>query len=99
LFARDFVYMANGAPPVTSREALVAVAKTGFRNKTAVEIKPVEIQVVGDWAFARTAVTGSVTLAESGRVVSIDVKQLVIYRKNEQGTWRIARLIGNSNTQ
>lgn len=99
LFATDFVYMAPGAPPVTSREALVEVAKTGFRNRAAVVIKPIEIQAIGDWAFARNAVTGSVTLQESGRVVAIDVKQLVIYRKNEQGTWRIARLISNSNTQ
>lgn len=97
LFAEDFVYMAPGAPAVTTRDALVEVARTGFRNKAAVDISPIEIQVHGNWAFARNAVTGSVTLADTQRVVRVDVKQLVIYRKGADGQWRIARFSSNSN--
>lgn len=97
LFAEDFAYMAPGAPAVTTRDALLQVARTGFRNKAAVDIAPIEIQVHGDWAFARNAVTGSVTLADTQRVVHVDVKQLVIYRKGADGRWRIARFSSNSN--
>jgi uncharacterized protein (TIGR02246 family) len=97
LFAADFVYMAPGSPAVTSRDALVDVARTGFRNRASIDIRAEEIQVHGDWAFARTAVTGNVSLHGSGKVVPVDVKQIVIYRRNDQGAWRIARLISNSN--
>ncbi len=99
LFARDFIYMAPGAPPVSTPQGLLEVAQTGFRNRASIEITPLEIQVFGDWAFATNGVTGSVRLHDSGQVVPIDVKQIVIYRRDEQGRWRIARLISNSNTQ
>lgn len=52
--------------------------------------------MLGDWAFARTEVAGTVTLDGSGDVVPIDVKQIVLYRR-EKGAWRIARMITNSN--
>jgi uncharacterized protein (TIGR02246 family) len=99
LFAADFVYMAPGAPPVTTRDGLLDVAKTGFRNQASIQIEPLEVRVFGDWAFARNKVAGTVKLHDSGKVVPVDVKQIVIYSKNEQGLWRIARLISNSNTQ
>jgi uncharacterized protein (TIGR02246 family) len=99
LLAPDLVYMAPGAPAVTTHHGLRDVAKTGFRNQASIQIEPLEIQVFGDWAFARNRVTGTVKLHESGKVVLVDVKQIVIYSKNEQGLWRIARLISNSNTQ
>ncbi|HEX6315135.1 MAG TPA: nuclear transport factor 2 family protein [Gemmatimonadaceae bacterium] len=97
LFDSDFVYMAPGALPVTTLDALRDVARAGFRNKAAIDIRPLEIVVHGPWAFARTHVTGNVTLHDSGRSVQVDTKQIVIYRQNAQGAWRIARLISNSN--
>lgn len=99
LFAEDAVYMPPNAPAVTTRDGLVEAAQAGFRHDAAIDIEPVEIEVHGDWAFARTAVTGTVTLQESRDVVPIDVKQIVIYRKGDDGRWKIARLIGNSNTE
>ena len=96
LFGDDFVYMAPGSPPVTSRDALREVARAGFRHDAAIRIEPAEIEVHGDWAFARSQVTGRVTLAGSGEVVQVDVKQLAIYRRQD-GEWRIARLIMNGN--
>jgi ketosteroid isomerase-like protein len=35
--------------------------------------------------------------AGSQRVVTVDVKQLVIYRKDADGQWRIARFSSNGN--
>jgi len=98
-FDDDFVYMAPGAPPVTDREELVRVARAGFRNDADIRIEPDEIRVCGDWAYARSHVTGSVKLVDSGREVPIDVKQLVIYRRDAAGAWRISRLMGNSNLE
>jgi uncharacterized protein (TIGR02246 family) len=96
LFAEDAVYMPPGAPATTTRAALVEVARAGFVHAAAIELRPAEIRVRGDWAFARNHVVGQVTLDGSGEVITIDVKQIVIYRR-EHGEWRIARMIGNSN--
>jgi uncharacterized protein (TIGR02246 family) len=98
-FSDDFVYMTANAPAVTTREGLVEVAEAGFRHDADIHIEPVEIEVHGDWAFARSAVTGTVTLQDSREVVAVDVKQIVIYRKGDDGRWKVARLIGNSNTE
>lgn len=99
LFADDAVYMPPGVPAVTTQEELVETAEAGFRNQASIEIEPLEIEVVSDWAFARTEVSGSVEVAETGEVVSVDVKQLVIYRRDPAtGEWRIARMMSNRNT-
>jgi uncharacterized protein (TIGR02246 family) len=99
LFAHDAVYMAPGAPSVTTRAGLLEVARAGFRHQASIDIEPLEIQILGDWAFARTRVSGSVRLQGTGEVVSVDVKEIVIYRRGEDGDWKIARLISNSNRE
>ena len=97
LFAPDFVYMAPGMPEVTSREALTEVARTGFRHKANIRIDTLETHVTGDSAYTRNKVGGTVTLADSGDVVTIDLKQLVIYSRGTDCRWRIARLITHAN--
>lgn len=96
-FAPDFVYMPPGSAAVTSHPELVEVAEMGFRNDASIQISPDEIEICGDWAFARSHVTGNVELHSSGEVIPIDMKQLVIYHRSESGQWLIARLIANSN--
>lgn len=96
-FAADAVYMPPGVPAVTTREGLVEIAEAGFRHRSDVDIEPVEIRVFDDWAFARTEVSGTVTVQGSGEVVEVDTKQIVIYTRDEDGTWRIARMISNGN--
>lgn len=97
LFASDFVYMAPNTPAVTARDSLVEVAKAGFRHQASVTIEPVEIRVQGDWGYARNAVSGTVKLHGSGQEVTVDVKQLVVYTRERDGQWRIARLMSNPN--
>ncbi len=99
LFEESAVYMPPGMAEVTGREALVEVAAAGFGPYAAtVEITPDEIVVLGDWAFARSHVTGSVTPRAGGDPLPVDVKQLVVYHRQSDGTWKIARLILNSNS-
>lgn len=99
LFADDAIYMAPNAPSVATRAGLIEVARAGFRHHPAIHIEPLEIQVFGDWAFARTRVSGNVTLQRTGEVVPVDVKQIVIYRREADAAWRIARFISNSNVE
>ncbi len=99
LFEDNAVYMAPGMLEVTGRDDLVDIAAAGFGPyAAAVEITPVEIEILGDWAFARSHVSGSVTPRAGGDPIGVDVKQLVLYHRQPDGTWKIARLIMNSNS-
>jgi uncharacterized protein (TIGR02246 family) len=98
LFTDDAVYMPANGPAVTTRDGLESIAVSGFsRYRSNIEITPVEIEVFGDWAFARTAVTGSVVPRGDGNPIRIDMKQIALYRRQSNGRWKLARLIGNSN--
>ena len=81
---------------MTTRPELVEIARAGFVHDAAIDIEAMEIHVMGDWAFARSRVGGTVTLDGSGDVITIDVKQIIIYRREAPG-WRIARMISNAN--
>lgn len=98
LFEEGAVYMPPGSPAVTTRAGLEEAAAAGFGSyATEIRIVPDEIVVAGDWAFARSRVTGTATPRAGGEAVSVDVKQLVIYHRQADGAWKIARLITNSN--
>jgi uncharacterized protein (TIGR02246 family) len=98
LFTDDAVYMPDGRPSVTGRDALEGAAVSHFnRYRFNIDIAPDEIQVLGDWAFARTTVTGTLTPYGSGNPVRVDGKEIVILRRQPNGGWRVARLIENSN--
>lgn len=99
LFEDGAVYMPPGHPEVTTRAGLREMAAAGFGPYAAnVAITPSEIVISGDWAFARSQVTGTVTSRADGEVIEVDVKQLVVYHRQPDGTWKIARLINNSNS-
>ena len=98
LFEEGAVYMPPRAPAVTTREGLEETAAAGFGPWAAdVRISPVEIVIQGDWAFARSDVSGTVTSREDGETSPVDVKQIAIYHRQPDGSWKIARLITNSN--
>lgn len=100
LYEEDAVYMPPGSPEVTTVEGLREAATAGFTRFDAdIRIEPVELVVLGDWAFSRSRVTGSVTPKAGGDPIPIDIKQLVLYHRQADGAWRIARLIGNSNKE
>ena len=99
LFEDGAVYMPPGTPEVTTETGLLEVAATGFGSyETSINIEPLEVVILGDWAFARSQVRGTATPRAGGDTIDVDVKQLVLYRRQPDGTWRIARMINNSNT-
>jgi uncharacterized protein (TIGR02246 family) len=100
LFENGAIYMPPGSPEVTSMRGLREAAAAGFTRFNAnIQIIPVELAVRGDWAFSRSKVTGSVTPKAGGNQIPVDIKQLTIYHRQEDGTWRIARLMNNANRE
>lgn len=99
LFAPGAVYMPPGSPEVHTVDGLREAATAGFTHwRSHLQIDPKEIVVSGDWAFARSHVHGHVEPREGeGERHEINLKQLVVYERQPDGSWKIARLIGNRN--
>jgi ketosteroid isomerase-like protein len=99
LFEDGAVYMPAGTPAVNTESGLRDMAATGFGSYQAdIRIEPVEIVILGEWAFARSNVSGTVTPRAGGDAIPVDVKQLVLYRRQADGSWKIARFISNGNS-
>jgi len=98
LFADDAVYMPDNGPPITTRDGLERVAVMAFsRYRNNIRIEPDEIVLLGDWAFARTHVTGSAVPKGEGNPVVVDQNEVVLFRRQTDGSWGIARLIVNNS--
>ena len=63
---------------------------------SAMEISPVETVVMGDWAFSRGTYTADLT--SGGNAVHVDGKFMTIFRRQDDGSWKIYRDIFNSNS-
>jgi uncharacterized protein (TIGR02246 family) len=98
VFSPDAVLMPANKPEIKGREALLRMARDLFENFTSTaSIKPLEVEVAGDWAFARTNISGRLTPKRGGKAIELDGKEIGIFRRQPDGTWKVARLIGNSN--
>lgn len=97
LFAEGAIFMPEGEPEISGSNELQASAQRWFDEFTPnITIDPVEIEVLGDWAFIRTRITGSLT-RKTGEQVPIDMKEIAIYRRQPDASWKLWRLIGNGN--
>ena len=98
MFAEGATYMPANSPEVTGRSGLQAFAERQFAQfQPQITISPVAIEVFGDWAFAQTIVAGTLQPRGGGAPVIVDGKEIAIYRRQQDGGWKLWRLIGNSN--
>ena len=56
-----------------------------------------EVEIWGDWAYARTTITGTATPYGDGNPIQIDMKALQILRRQPDGSWKVSRYINNRN--
>lgn len=98
LFASDAVVMPANQASLEGQEAVARMGQEMFQTFTSTaQVEPVELEVAGDWAFARTKLTGTLAPKAGGTPVQLDGKEIAIFRRQADGTWKVARLIGNSN--
>lgn len=95
-FADDLVIMPMGAPAVTGLEASRTLMQEYFRTWHA-EIHYVSQEVVvdHDWAFDRGTYRQTLTPKAGGATVAEAGKYLWLYRRQEDGGWKAARVIWN----
>lgn len=81
MFKADFMESIAGSMRRVFASSPVRTPATGACSRAIVRITPAEIVVDGDWAFARSDVSGTVTSREDGEAFPVDVKQIAIYEE------------------
>ncbi len=99
LHADDVVKMPPDAPAIFGKEELGANFKPLFDNFTFEEmaIFDVEIQLAGDWVFSRCNFTATMAPKAGGEPLYMDAKDLCIFERQADGSWKISRDCYNSN--
>jgi len=98
LGTEDAVVMYADAPAVTGRDALRARQQAIYDQATFEENRSVdEIVISGDWAFVRWAGTGTMTPKDGSEPSVFDRKGIAILQRQPDNSWKMARVIWNSN--
>jgi len=92
----DVVMIHPNRPAVIGKEANRADLIAAF-GKFSVEqtAESDEVVVAGEWAFDRSRATTTLTPVAGGAPVTVRSKTITILRRGGDGSWKIARVIGN----
>jgi len=95
--ADDAVHMPPGYPILIGKEAIrnwYTFGKISFD----VTISSDEIEICGDWAIQRATWKGSWIRKDSGETTQFESKDIYIYRKQPDGSWKNSHTIWNSTS-
>jgi ketosteroid isomerase-like protein len=93
--------MPPNAPPIEGKEKIMEENKSGFEqmNLEIIITNIEEIQTSGDFGFSRCSYTLSVSPKTGGEkiIVEPDGKDLAVYKRQSDGSWKILYDCFNSN--
>jgi uncharacterized protein (TIGR02246 family) len=96
LFTEDGVYLWPNVPAIVGRDELKAWFEKRFREYSAeIEKSIEEIEILGDWAFERGGETSKIRNRSTNKVQVVKGKFINIFKKQSDGSWKIARRIRN----
>ena len=101
LWDNDAVQMPPNAPPIEGKEKIMEENKSGFEQMnleiTITNIE--EIQTSGDFGFSRCSYTLAVSPKTGGEkiIAEPDGKDLAVYKRQSDGSWKILYDCFNSN--
>jgi uncharacterized protein (TIGR02246 family) len=90
LMTDDVVFMVPGREPFGKRE-FAAGARSMQGAKLEGESRPVEINVMGDWAYVRSHISVRMTPPGGSETKSRSGYTLSIFARQADGAWRLAR--------
>jgi uncharacterized protein (TIGR02246 family) len=101
LLSDDAVLMPPNGAPVIGKDAIRLWNQAMFKQFRIQSYSSAddEVVVAGDWAFRRASVDWTVASTAGGEPVRDSAKYIIIYRRETDGSWRVARDIWNSNGQ
>ena len=99
LYADDAVLMPLNAPVQVGEQAIRAFYQTNIFEQLTLDLTftPAETEILGEWAFVRADITGTVTDKDSIEPDQVDNKAMFLLRQDDDGSWKIARYIFNDN--
>ena len=99
LWTEEGVQMPPGVPANVGKENIYS-SLLGFMeifSFSNMQIQTEEVQVVGDWAYARGTYTVTYIPNDGSDPIFIDGKYMSIFQKQSDGSWKLHRDIFNSN--
>jgi ketosteroid isomerase-like protein len=101
LIADDAVLMPPNAPPVIGKDAIRSWNQVMSQRFRMQAYKPLNDEVIlaGKWAFRRATADWTLVPVAGGEPMHDSGKFIIIYERQANGSWRVARDIWNSNTQ
>lgn len=98
LYTSDPVLMPQGQPAVTGKNAIRALYQSLFEDYTVKgEGKVVEVEVSGDLGYFWNSYMLTATPKAGGEQIKAIGKSVFIVRRQNDNSWKIARLIDNSD--
>lgn len=99
LWAEDGIQMPPDRAARVGKETIQAATEAGMARVVANEyvVSPEEIEIMGDFAFARGVYHANRTPVAGGDPIVTDGKFMTILKRQEDGSWQIYRDIFNSN--
>jgi len=95
LYTKNGVLMANSAPTADGAEQVKGTYQYVFDNFSyTLRFSIIEIEVNGNYAFARSTSKGSFVIKASGQTVPDENRELYVFEK-VGGNWKIARYMYN----
>jgi ketosteroid isomerase-like protein len=95
-YAPDAMVLSPGGPAVDGREA-IAGAMGSYPALTDVKFEQLEIEGSGDWAWVRGSYSFNMTVPDSDEPVPDAGKYIEIWKRQDDGSWRVYRDIYNSD--
>ncbi|EQC0996773.1 TPA: DUF4440 domain-containing protein [Pseudomonas aeruginosa] len=97
LYGEAPVFMPQHAPALVSREAVRAGYQQVFASiKLQIRFDIHEVEVIGDWAWARTSSAGRTRLLAEDVEIAEGNNELFVFRR-EHGHWKIHRYLFATN--
>ena len=97
LYTKNGVLMPNTAPTADGVGQIKGTYQYVFDNFSyTLQFSIIEIEVSGNYAFARSTSKGSVTIKASGQTVPDENKELFVLEKKDS-KWKIARYMYNKS--
>lgn len=97
-YAEDVVFMPPNEPAMTGHDAVRAWFQAASEQMDiSVTYTASDVAIAGDWAIERYAGTATFTPKGGGDSVREQIKGIHIYRRQADGTWKIAQDVWNSD--
>ncbi len=97
-YTDDTIWMPPGEAPLRGKDALRAWVEPIWNDYTFVDLRmpSEEIVVIDDWAYERHSEVVKISEV-GGEPMQYEQKGVRIFRREEDGSWKIARYIWNDN--